>query len=75
MMRILRSTFDLLAHSYWLVTSESFSHIDHAALALSVTLLQLLAAGREGVEKGLPKAVGWFVALNKNAVRVLETDC
>ncbi len=63
-----RSSFQLLAHSNGLVAPETLPHIDHAALALAVALLELLAFGGHRIEEGLSKAVGGLVPVHHNAV-------
>lgn len=54
------------------VAAEALAHVDHAALALAVALFQLLALQRECVDEGLAQAVGGFVAMDHDAVGLLE---
>jgi len=75
MLWVLCTTLNLLAYGDWLIPSEPLPHINHAALAFSIALLQLLATGGEGIDKGWPKAVYWFVPLYHDTVGILEANC
>lgn len=50
------------------VAAEALPHVDQAALALAVALLELLALCREGRGEGLAEAVGGLVAVDHDAV-------
>lgn len=64
--------FKLLADCNRLVTSKSFPHIDHAALAFAVSPFKLLAACGERIEEWGPEAISGLIALNEDAFRGLE---
>lgn len=61
-----------LPHRNRLVSAEALAHIDHAALALAVSLLKLLALRGQGVEERGSQAVGWGVPLDHDAVGLLK---
>ncbi len=55
-----------------LVSAEPFTHIDHAALALAEATFELLALCWEGFEEGRGEAFEGGVAVDEDAVGVLE---
>lgn len=55
-----------------MVSPEAFAHVDHASLALAEATLQLLALGGEGVDQGRGEAFDGGVAVDEDAVAVLE---
>ena len=57
-----------------LVAPEALPHVDHAALALAIAVFELLALGGQGVGEGRAEAVGGGVAVDEDAVAVLEAE-
>ncbi len=72
--RILRPSLDFLTDSDGLIAPKALSHIDHTPLAFAVALFELLAACGEGVEEWLTQAVRGLVALDQDAVGLLEAE-
>lgn len=70
---VIRASFKLDAAGNGLVATESFAHVNQAALAFSVALLQLLASCGQSVDKRRAEAIGGAVALDHDAVTVLKT--
>jgi hypothetical protein len=70
--RIVCASLNLDTWSNRLVATKSFAHIDQASLAFSISLLQLLASGGEGIDEWRAKAVGGGVALDHDTVALLE---
>ena len=71
--RLVCAGLDLQAHADGLVAPEALAHVDHALLALTVAVLQLLALRRQRVDEWRAQAVARFVALDEDAVGVGET--
>jgi hypothetical protein len=65
---------ELARHSNGAVAAESLAHVDHALLALGVALLQLLALRGEGVLERRPQTLARRVALDHDAVAVLQAE-
>jgi hypothetical protein len=65
---------ELAGHGNGPVSAESLAHVDHALLALGVALLQLLALRREGVLERRPQTLARRVALDHDAVAVLQAE-
>jgi hypothetical protein len=63
----------ILGNPNRLVTPKPFPHIDHAALALPVSRLQLLALEGHSVDERWPETVGGLVAVDHYAVGFLQT--
>lgn len=61
-------TLQLQTRTYRHVPSEAFAHVDHSALTLPVTLLELLALGGKGFEERGPEAFERGVSLDEDAV-------
>lgn len=71
--RRFRLRVHILRHADGLVAAEAFAHVDHAALALAVAALELLALRRQRVDQRRPQAVFGRVPVDHDAVGGLET--
>jgi len=56
-----------------LVATKSFAHINQAALAFAISLLQLLTSSGKHIDKWRAKAISGGVALNHDTVALLKT--
>jgi len=70
--RVVCAGLELHTRGDRLVAAESFAHIDQPTFTLSVSFLQLLASGGEGIDERRAKAIGGAVALDHDTVALLE---
>lgn len=70
--RVIGTGLELHTRGDGLVAPESLAHVNHAALALAVALLELLAACGQRVDERGAKAVGGRVLVDHDAVGVLQ---
>ena len=66
------AAFYLLAQGNRLISAKALAHIYHATLALSESLLELLAFGRHLIDEGWAKTVRGLVPINHHTVGFLE---
>jgi hypothetical protein len=71
--RVVCASLKLNTRSDRLVATESLAHVNQAALAFSISLLQLLASSGKHIDKWRAKAIGGGVALDHDTVALLET--
>jgi len=69
-----RAGLQLALHGDRPVAAKALAHVDHAFFALCVAFLQLLALGGECVFEGRAETVAGGVALEHDAVAVLEAE-
>lgn len=73
-LRLLATSLELGGSGDGLIASESFPHVDEAALAFAVAFLELLALGGESVGEGWAETFGGGVAVDEDAVGILEAE-
>jgi hypothetical protein len=71
--RIIGASLNLDTIRHWLVTAKPLAHVNESAFAFSITLFQLLAARGQCVDEWRSQAIGCCVALDHDAVALLQT--
>lgn len=66
--RLISTSLQLHTTRHGLVSTKPLAHVNHASLALSVALFELLASRRKSFGKRQSEAVGGCVAVDQHAV-------